>query len=203
MAKRIEGFDEAILCCAKKEFLEKGYEEASLRVIAKNASVSTSTIYTRFKDKAGLFKALVEPAAQKLLQYTKIYLGYFEDLDAGTQVEERGDYSDRGFSGFIDIMYEYFDEFKLITTASTNGLYRYYLNQLVELNMKCTINFLKISENPAYKEGRLTDEFIRVVSFAFYSGIFEIAVQDMKREAADQYAHELKSFYDNGWTLYL
>ena len=44
MAKRTEGFDEAILKHAKIEFLEKGYELASLRIIAQNASVSTSTI---------------------------------------------------------------------------------------------------------------------------------------------------------------
>lgn len=34
MASRIEGFDEAILIHAKKEFLEKGFAEASLRTIA-------------------------------------------------------------------------------------------------------------------------------------------------------------------------
>ena len=34
MAKQIEGVYERILECAKKEFLEKGYTEASLRTIA-------------------------------------------------------------------------------------------------------------------------------------------------------------------------
>ena len=60
MASRIEGFDEAILSHAKKEFLEKGFAEASLRTIAQNAGVSTSTIYTRYSDKEGLFRFLVE-----------------------------------------------------------------------------------------------------------------------------------------------
>ena len=44
MASRIEEFDEKILTCAKKEFLEKGYTDASIRTIAQNAGVSTSTI---------------------------------------------------------------------------------------------------------------------------------------------------------------
>lgn len=48
MASRIEGFDEAILYHAKNEFLEKGFADASLRTIAQNAGVSTSTIYTRY-----------------------------------------------------------------------------------------------------------------------------------------------------------
>ena len=42
MASRVEGFDEKILACAKEEFLEKGYTDASIRTIAQNAGVSTS-----------------------------------------------------------------------------------------------------------------------------------------------------------------
>ena len=46
MAKRIESFDAVILEHAKVEFLKNGYDNASLRTIAQNANVSTSTIYT-------------------------------------------------------------------------------------------------------------------------------------------------------------
>ena len=62
MASRIEEFDEKILACAKEEFLEKGYTDASIRTIAQNAGVSTSTIYTRDSDKEGLLRFLVEAA---------------------------------------------------------------------------------------------------------------------------------------------
>ena len=61
MASRIEGYDEKIIECSLKEFLEKGYNDASLRNIAGAAGVSTSTIYTRFKDKEGLFNYLIAP----------------------------------------------------------------------------------------------------------------------------------------------
>ena len=66
MASRIEGYDEKIIACAKEEFLKKGYADASLRTIAQNADVSTSTIYTRYLDKEGLFRFLVEPVAKGL-----------------------------------------------------------------------------------------------------------------------------------------
>ena len=81
MASRIEGFDEAILSHAKKEFLEKGFAEASLRTIAQNAGVSTSTIYTRYSDKEGLFRFLVEEASAQLLEYVSISLNGFDHFD--------------------------------------------------------------------------------------------------------------------------
>ena len=40
MAKQIEGVSERILNCAKAEFLDKGYTDASLRVIAAAADTS-------------------------------------------------------------------------------------------------------------------------------------------------------------------
>lgn len=40
MAKQIEGVSERILACAKREFLEKGYTDASLRTIAAEAGTS-------------------------------------------------------------------------------------------------------------------------------------------------------------------
>ena len=43
MASRIEEFDEKILACAKEEFLEKGYTDASIRTIAQNGGNMVST----------------------------------------------------------------------------------------------------------------------------------------------------------------
>ena len=64
MTKPIEGVSERILACAREEFLEKGYSEASLRTIAAKADTTTGSIYSRFGDKEGLFCAIVEPAAE-------------------------------------------------------------------------------------------------------------------------------------------
>lgn len=60
MTKPIEGVSERILSCAKEGFLEKGYADASLRTIAAKAETTTGSIYSRFRDKEGLFGALVD-----------------------------------------------------------------------------------------------------------------------------------------------
>ena len=203
MAKRVKGFDAIILEKAKEEFLKNGYENASLRVIAQNASVSTSTIYTRFKDKEGLFEALVKPVAEELLECLNTYFKEFQSLDATTQEENRHDYSQKGYSGFLDILYANFDEFKLLVTSSTNGMYRKYLEEIVGLDVKCTVEFLKASKNKAFLEGRISEGFIHIISSGFYSGIFEIAVHNVKREDSSKYFDELQAFYNLGWSSYL
>ena len=57
---------ERLLISAKKEFVEKGYLQASLRNICKNAGVTTGALYFFFQDKEDLFAAVVEEPLQCL-----------------------------------------------------------------------------------------------------------------------------------------
>lgn len=202
MASRIEGFDEAILQHAKKEFLEKGFAEASLRTIAQNAGVSTSTIYTRYSDKEGLFHFLVEEAETKIREYIFTSLNDFEHLDKTTQKTDYRGYADKGFSGLINILYDYFDEFRLILKCSPSGYYQEFLESIVKIDAESTRKFLINLGSESYRTGRINDGFIHVVCSGFYAGLFEVVVHNMPREAAEAYVRELRSFYNNGWKEY-
>ena len=65
MAKKKSGVYDRVLECAKEEFLSKGFLDASLRTIAQEADTSTGSIYTRFGDKEGLFRAIAEPVVDQ------------------------------------------------------------------------------------------------------------------------------------------
>ena len=52
---------------AMQEFLDKGFQGASLRQIVKNAGVTTGAFYGYFSSKEALFNALVEPHAAALM----------------------------------------------------------------------------------------------------------------------------------------
>ena len=188
MASRIEGFDEKILSCAKEEFLEKGYTDASIRTIAQNAGVSTSTIYTRYSDKEGLFRFLVEPVAKGLKELLRQSLSDFSSLTGHEQNEKFMEYSDRGFEAVIAYIYEYFSEFKLLITGAPGNYYQEFLEGLVQLDTDCTKKFLIQVGSKALAEGRVTDGFLHVVSSAFYSGIFEFKIW----ETADEPQKEWK-----------
>lgn len=71
MRQETQGVTETLIKNATEEFLEYGFTKASLRRIAGSSGVSTNSIYTRFKDKEGLFKAIVDDAAAGLMN---IYL---------------------------------------------------------------------------------------------------------------------------------
>ncbi len=57
-----------ILRYAKNGFLQNGYQGTSLANICGQAGVTTGALYHRFPSKDALFRAVVEPASNELLE---------------------------------------------------------------------------------------------------------------------------------------
>lgn len=74
---------ERIHLAAKAEFLEKGYQAASLRNIVKNAGVTTGAFYGYYDSKEALFAALVDESYQYLMDTYRKSTTEFERLSAG------------------------------------------------------------------------------------------------------------------------
>ena len=92
MAKQKPGVYDRVLECAKEEFLSKGFLDASLRTIAQAAETSTGSIYTRFGDKEGLFRAIAEPVVDQFKAITGDVSPIHIDADYA---------KDRGFPGRV------------------------------------------------------------------------------------------------------
>ena len=71
MRHETAGVTKSLIESAENEFLQYGFRDASMRRISAASGVSTNSIYTRFGDKAGLFRAIVKDAADELME---IYL---------------------------------------------------------------------------------------------------------------------------------
>ena len=199
MAKRIEGVTEKLLECAKREFLEKGYQNASLRTITQNAGTTPRAVYTRYSDKEGLFSALVCPAADGLKELLLSIRNDFSALPGDIQKEVVKDDSQDKFPQFMEYIYDHFDDFKLLLACSAGTPYENYIHDLVEIDVRYNLKFFEatgISE-------RCTPELMHILSSAFFSGIFEVVIHDMSREDAENHIAGLRRFYAAGWRTIL
>ena len=86
MAKQKAGVYDKVLECAKEEFLSRGFLDASLRSIAQAADTSTGSIYTRFGDKEGLFRAIAEPVVD---EFKDMFRKVQEDFHQFPEEEQR------------------------------------------------------------------------------------------------------------------
>lgn len=203
MAKQIEGVYEKVLECAKLEFLEKGFQDASLRTIAQNAGTSTGSIYTRFGDKNGLFEALVLPAVNGLKEWFCFEQEVFNQLPPDQKKGDTFEYSNDKLQFFVNYIYEHFDEFKLLINCAEGTAFADYMHEIVEIDVAYTLKYLESAGNDALASGRATPEFLHILSSAFYSGVFEVVLHDMTKEAADSHVNRLRRFFRGGWDTIL
>lgn len=199
MAKQIEGVYEKVYECAKKEFLSKGFKDASLRNIAQEAGTSTGSIYTRFHNKEGLFHTIVYPVVDEMKAWFLEIQETFHQKDAEFQKKNMFHYSGMEAETFVAYIYDHYDVFKLLLECAEGTEFSDFLDQLVEIEMEYTVKYMDTTNDNALKKGMVTEEFLHIVTSAYFSGIFEMVRHDMKKEAGMLYAKQLREFYYAGF----
>lgn len=188
-----------IIPCARQEFLEKGFEQASMRSIAANAGLTAAGLYRHFANKEAMFASLVEPAVQELLQLYIAAHADFEALPSEVQRERVFEYTDDKMTPFLNCVYRHFDAFRLLLGRAEGTAYADFLDRMVEIEVESTLKFIHATGNAALSKSGVTPGLLHIVSSAFLSAIFEVVRHDMPREKADRYVFSLQQFFTAGW----
>lgn len=188
-----------IMTEGKKEFLKKGYKDASLRNIVKQAGVTTGAFYGYYPDKSALFHALVSPSAEELREFfIKAHQG-FADLPVEQRISRMHNYTDESLRYFLDYIYEQFDAFKLIVCRSDGTDYVHYIDSLVEVETEGTQEFIKDAKQAGYRINEIKPELIHILSSSYFYGVFEVVIHNMPKKAADEYIAGITAFHRAGW----
>ena len=141
MANKNHSLDDGIIRSAYEEFLECGFQKASLHKIAEKAGVTTGAIYTRYKNKDALFVCLLqdfmgvleEAFAPAAAEYEKAErLGTSGALLEAINSEEKI---------YIKLLREYYDECTLLFSRSDGSSAENMLNGLIDRKTEQTAAF--------------------------------------------------------------
>lgn len=188
-----------ILEAGKTEFLEKGFQNASLRKIAKNAGVTTGAFYGYFSSKEALFAALVEKHASAVLGRFMSAQDEFKELPEEEQPENLGAASGDCIEWTVDYIYKNFEAFKLIICCSEGTAYADFIHTMVEVDVESTYKFINVLRSLGYNVPDIDVQFCHMVASGMLGGMFEIVVHDMPKDKAVKYVAQLHSFYTAGW----
>ncbi|MDD3362849.1 MAG: TetR/AcrR family transcriptional regulator [Hespellia sp.] len=199
MANQIEGVTEQLLRCAAKEFFEKGYADASLRRISEAANTSTSSIYVRFGDKAGLFSAIVDGACDDFLEMCEEEIETFNKNNSEMPFDDMISYKMGMMNRILDSIFDHFEAFKLLSTKAESSAFSNFIHRIAELEATQTQLYIQAIHNDALESGRLSLSLLQTLATAYWTGVFEIVVRNMDREEAKTYLLQLKRFFRCGW----
>ncbi len=152
-AKGIKNTNETtslILSSALEEFLQLGFEKASMRTIAKKADVTTGALYARFPNKDALFGTLVEPVISEFLMANdEGNTLTFKKIHAN-KVSEIWSNANTSRAKIISLIYANKEVFKLLINCSNGSSYENFIDRIVEIEERKTLEALCILKEKGY-----------------------------------------------------
>lgn len=191
---------ERILDSAKREFMEKGFLNASLRNIVKSAGVTTGAFYRYYDSKEALFAALVGEQADYVLALFNHTIDEFEKLPGEQQTEQMVDTSVYYMDILLDYIYDHYDAFKLLVTSAEGTVYADFIHQLAVKEVDSTYKYMQTLADMGYEVQPINKNLIHIIASGLFNGIFEAIVHDMPKEEAKEYLSQFHRFYTAGWS---
>lgn len=184
---------------AMEEFLEKGFADASLRQIVKNAGVTTGAFYGYYSNKAALFAALVEPHAAAVMgRFMETQLA-FAKLPKEEQPEHMGKESAACIDWMLDYIYDHYAPFKLLICKADGTPYEDFIHEMVEVEVEYTFRYIEVLKNLGRQVPELDKDLCHMIASGMFNGIFEMIRHDMPKDRAKRFIDQLREFSTAGW----
>jgi AcrR family transcriptional regulator len=185
-----------ILECAKQEFMERGYQNASMRQIARAADVTTGAMYNHFSNKSVLFDALVQaPGEDMLKRFREIHAGVEKVLPDLSRVQMRETAYD-GTDWMLNYIYEDLDAFRLIFCRSEGTRWASYLESLIAIEEQA---YCVYCDSLGKGGRRIEDMFLHINATSGFRYLVEIVAHNLPYEQAAAVMDSAKRFGMAGW----
>lgn len=189
MPRRVEGVTEKLIAVARQEFLDKGFEGASIRTIAILADTSPRAIYTRFTNKEALFQAVISSVYDEFMYIFKEDKKiYWEEGKKKTPSITPEDF----YLNYLKYAYEHKDEFKLLLLCSKGTRYENFAKELAKLDIEGLANNIKGIKKKSLKL------FVENITYSFYEMLFDPFIRGESLKTAKEYVSTLVEFYTQG-----
>ena len=182
----------------KEEFLEKGYEAASIRSIGARAGMTSAGLYRHYADKEAMYSAMVEPLIEEIRTWTRKHTEKKYNL-----IEKRKDKSDLFGESFIDMIRKVIlpkrDEFKLLMTCSSGTRYENFLHEFVQENQKEFLEAIGILKENGYPVTLVDEEELHMLLSAYLTACFEPIIHGVDEAKLDKYLNTIQEFFMPRW----
>ena len=188
---------ERIIAAAKAEYLEYGFENASMRRIAANADITVSGLYKHFPSKEEMFAHLVQPVLDSF--NTLYHQKEQEEQNAIEEIGAAAAFLNEDAVYTMGFIYDNFDEFKLLVCRSQGTRYEDYAHTLAEMEEESSLKYIEALRT----RGGCVPEFDRREFHLLVSSNVEAVLQPIRhnfsREDAMHYAKTINEFFSRGW----
>ena len=192
-----ENIKEKIIGAAREEFFEKGFKNASMRIIAKKSKVGLSNIYNYFQNKDEILREVLSPL---LLALDKIMNGHNNPKHVDMEIFISLEYQRENINMFVDLILNYKEELKLLLFKSHGSSFENFRDEYTDKHTETGVEYLKkMKEKYPHINNNISDFFTHTMSSWWLSIIGEIVSHDLDTEEIQKFIAEYMEFATAGW----
>lgn len=187
MAKADRSIDPRILESAKKEFLERGFEKASLKHICQQAEVTTGALYKRYKGKEDLFCAVVADVVADLNAVRdEKTSARFDDM-SDEELVKAWDMDEAYMMWWFQYLYDRHDGFVLLLKCAEGTSYSNFQHDWVESMTQATYDYYMEAKRRGLTHTDISIEEMHILLSAFWTTIYEPFIHDFTWEQIEKH----------------
>ena len=202
-----------VLAAAREEFMEYGYENASMRRIGQRCDMTAAGLYRHCKDKAGLFGELVSPSIEKIDAWLEAHINRSMqtmendaiDLWKDSEIDMMRDliypnmWKDSEIDMMRDLIYPNMEEYRLLLTKAQGSPYEDYLHDLTQKRQEKMLSFLPLLQEKGYVPHMIDAKEMHLLLSAYTTALFEPVIHGYTEEEAYRCSEMLEEFFLPGW----
>ncbi|MCR5208970.1 MAG: TetR/AcrR family transcriptional regulator [Lachnospiraceae bacterium] len=153
--------------------MEKGFLNASIRQICKDAGVTNGAFYAHFDSKEDLFAGIVEPVVAGMKDLYDEENSFFMDIRSADDVNRSLKQTFSSNEKLIRYLYKHADVFKLILRSGAGTEYEDFAYKLSKEEAANTMSFFRICSSYIDNTDKLTEDLIKHMSQFVVSSVFD------------------------------
>lgn len=185
-----------IMAAAREEFMEQGFERASMRSIGERCGLTAAGIYRHCRDKADLFDQLVSPAVGRLERWLDDHASRYAEAVRG---EGRVEWRDSEIDMMKEIVYPNMGDYHLLTAKSQGTRYETFLHDLTERSQEQLLRYIPMVRKRGYSVWDIDPQQLHLLLSAYTTALFEPVVHNYPYTDALRCLSTVEAFFLPGW----
>ena len=197
MQVKKEDIKKRIIISARREFLDHGYMEASLRVIAEKAGLTKGAVYSYFENKDALFCALTDPAVSFI---ENEFQHDIRDcaLHAKDDLWDSYESNIQGFKNHAYAVLDNHESFRLLLFCAAGSSLQDYKERIIQLYARNFHKRLSLSPEAERRKGSIGEMFIHTLAATYINFLEELVLHEPSKTEAEDYAVQMAVFVRSG-----
>lgn len=186
-----------ILKTARKEFLENGFKDTSMRSIAQKTGVGLSNIYNYFRNKDEIFREVLTGLLNAM---DRVIEEHNSPEHISVDIFSSNEYMHSQINMFVELIANYKEDFELLLFKSAGSSLENYRHDFTDKHTETGKEYIRMmKEKYPSINADISDFFIHTMSSWWFSIITELVMHDLSHNKLEKFISEYMEYGTAGW----